>query len=147
MSAAVAEIPSGGQRIALAVPETYMNESGAAVGPLATRYIGGEAQRLIVVHDELDLEPGVVRIKVGGGTAGHNGLKSIDHYLGTLEFVRVRIGIGKPPGRTDGARYVLARPGKADRGVLEVAMEIAADAIWMVFEEGADAAMNKVNGQ
>jgi PTH1 family peptidyl-tRNA hydrolase len=145
LSAAVAEVTSPNGRVALAVPETYMNDSGAAVGPLVKRYLDGGTDRLIVVHDELDLEPGTVRVKIGGGTAGHNGLKSIHQHLGTLEFIRVRIGIGKPPGRSDGARYVLGRPGKREQETLDVSVEIAADAIWKVVEQGPDVAMNEVN--
>ncbi len=145
LNAEVVEIPDGARRLAIAIPETYMNLSGEAVAPLVRRYVGGDPSRLVVIHDELDLEPGVVRVKVGGGTAGHNGLKSVHQHLGTLDFVRVRIGIGKPPGRTSGAGYVLDRPGKHERLELEVAIEVAADAVWTIFESGADVAMNSVN--
>jgi PTH1 family peptidyl-tRNA hydrolase len=145
MSAQVVEVASSGGRVALAIPETYMNESGVAVGALVKRYLDGDVRRLIVIHDELDLEPGAVRVKLGGGTAGHNGLKSIQQHLGTLDFVRVRIGIGKPPGRSDGARFVLGRPGKREQEVLDVSVEIAADAIWTIVEQGPDVAMNEVN--
>jgi PTH1 family peptidyl-tRNA hydrolase len=143
----VCEVLEGSLRVALALPETYMNDSGLAVGPLVDRYLGGEASRLVVVHDELDLPPGVVRVKRGGGTAGHNGLRSIQARLGTLEFLRVRIGIGKPPGRTDGARFVLARPAKSERIELDVAIERAADAVWSILLDGPDAAMTTVNAQ
>ena len=98
------------------------------------------------MHDELDLAPGVVRVKKGGGTAGHNGLRSIDQHLKTLDFVRVRIGIGKPPGRTAGADYVLSRPSRRDREALDVAVQVAADALEIVFARGPEAAMNEVNG-
>jgi PTH1 family peptidyl-tRNA hydrolase len=145
LAAQVGEIVHGDRRLAVALPETYMNDSGVAVGPLAVRYVARDAGRLIIVHDELDLDPGVVRVKVGGGTAGHNGLRSIGHHLGSLAFIRVRIGIGKPRGRSDGARFVLDRPGRAERADLDIATEFAADAVWMIFERGVDAAMTAVN--
>ncbi|NDF84307.1 MAG: aminoacyl-tRNA hydrolase, partial [Actinobacteria bacterium] len=85
------------KHILLAMPTTFMNESGNAVGPLARRYAIVDPLKIIVVHDELDLEPGVVKIKSGGGLAGHNGLQSITQHLKTQDFLRVRIGVGKPP--------------------------------------------------
>jgi PTH1 family peptidyl-tRNA hydrolase len=103
------------------------------------------ARRLIIVHDELDLPSGRVKIKAGGGTAGNNGLKSIESHLHTNEYLRVRVGIGKPPGRQPGADYVLKRPGAAERAVLDVAIELAADAVEAIVAEGPDAAMNRVN--
>jgi PTH1 family peptidyl-tRNA hydrolase len=150
----------------LAVPETYMNESGRAVAPLVRRAgfegDGGDADgdgahpqdrgasgfswRLIVVHDELDLPSGRLRIKSGGGSAGNNGIKSIDRYLHTNGYLRVRVGIGKPPGRQSGADFVLKRPGTAERGVLAVAVEEAADAVELIVAEGVAKAMNRVNG-
>ncbi|HEY5096808.1 MAG TPA: aminoacyl-tRNA hydrolase, partial [Acidimicrobiales bacterium] len=133
---------------------TYMNESGRAVAPLVRR-AGIDpadspadqplARRLIIVHDELDLPSGRVKIKAGGGTAGNNGLKSIESHLHTNEYLRVRIGIGKPPGRQPGADYVLKRPGAAERAVLDVAIEVAADAVEAIVTDGPDAAMNRVN--
>jgi PTH1 family peptidyl-tRNA hydrolase len=131
----------------LAVPQAYMNESGGAVRGLVRRYSVHDAARLVVVHDELDLPPGTVRLKLGGGTAGHNGLRSIDSHLHSLDFVRVRIGIGKPPGRMAGADYVLRRPGRADAELLAVALEAAADAVELVLERGVEAAMNVVNAR
>jgi PTH1 family peptidyl-tRNA hydrolase len=138
----------------LAVPLTYMNESGLAVAPLVRRAGidaegtasgAGIASRLIVVHDELDLPSGRVKVKAGGGTAGNNGLKSIHRHLHTDEYLRVRIGIGKPPGRQPGADYVLKRPGAAERAILGVAVEQAADAVEAIAAEGVEAAMNRVN--
>lgn len=179
-----------GRRILLAVPETYMNESGRAVAPLVRRAgieadpdaegaghpgetegrdggrdrdgaedrgvaqaggVGsGEAtvglsSRLIVVHDELDLPSGRLRIKAGGGAAGNNGIKSIDRYLHTNDYLRVRIGIGKPPGRQPGAEYVLKRPGAAEREVLAGAVEEAADAVELIVTAGVAKAMTQVN--
>ncbi len=129
----------------LALPDTYMNESGIAVQSLVRRYEPGDLARLVVVHDELDLPVGTVRIKRGGGIAGHNGLRSIEAHLHRLDFCRVRIGIGKPPGRTAGADYVLRRPGKAERAELDVAIVEAADAVEAIADAGPDAAMNAVN--
>ena len=91
---------------------------------------------LIVVHDELDLPSGRIKIKSGGGTAGNNGLKSIDSHLHTNGYLRVRVGIGKPPGRQPGADYVLKRPGAAERTALEVAVEEAADAVEAIVADG-----------
>lgn len=143
--ASTALVRLGGKALVLAVPQTYMNESGLAVGSLCRRYVGGDPQRVVVLHDELDLEPGVVRVKQGGGTAGHNGLRSIDQHLHSRDFLRVRIGIGKPPGRGEGVEHVLRRPGKKDRGALEVAVEQAADAVEEILESGPAAAMNRFN--
>ena len=136
-----------GRRLALAIPSTYMNDSGLAVGALFRRYSVSELARLVVVHDELDLPVGTVRVKRGGGTAGHNGLRSIDSHLHGLDFIRIRIGIGRPPGRMQGADYVLRRPAKADAALLGPALEVAADAIERCLRDGADAAMNEVNGR
>ena len=101
---------------------------------------------LIVVHDELDLPPGVVRVKVGGGLAGNNGLRSITQHVKTQEFVRVRIGIGKPPSKERGADHVLSRLPKAERELLDLAIVRAADAVEVVVTEGPDAAMRQFNG-
>jgi PTH1 family peptidyl-tRNA hydrolase len=132
-----------GRRVLLAVPQTFMNESGLAVASLVRR--GGDGASLIVVHDELDLPRGRIKVKMGGGTAGNNGLKSIDSHLHTNEYVRVRIGIGKPPGRQPGADYVLKRPGAAERATLVAAIDEAADAVEAIVSDGVDAAMNQVN--
>lgn len=135
-----------GERLTvLAVPDTYMNESGLSLSALVRRYQVEDLARLVVVHDELDLPSGRVKIKVGGGTAGNNGLKSIHAHLHDPGYVRVRIGVGKPPGRQSGADYVLRRPGKAEREVLDVAVEVAADAVEAIAASGVDAAMNRYN--
>jgi PTH1 family peptidyl-tRNA hydrolase len=143
--AVAGEVTLDGQRLALAVPETYMNDSGVAVQALVRRFSVAEPGALLVVHDELDLPVGTVRVKRGGGTAGHNGLRSIEAHLRSLDFLRVRIGIGRPPGQMAGADYVLRRPGKADAAELAIAIEVAADAIELCLGSGADAAMNVVN--
>ncbi|MGH9087224.1 MAG: aminoacyl-tRNA hydrolase [Acidimicrobiales bacterium] len=143
--AMVEEVHLGGHRVALAVPTTYMNDSGAAVRPLLRRFGIEDVARLVVVHDELDLPPGRIRVKVGGGVAGHKGLESVRSHLHTADYVRVRIGIGKPPGRQAGADYVLRRPSKSERVLLDVAVESAADAVEAVVTDGAEAAMNRSN--
>jgi PTH1 family peptidyl-tRNA hydrolase len=140
------EVTIEGHRVGLAWPQTYYNESGMAVATLARRYeLLDDVDRIIVVHDELDLPPGRLKVKVGGGLAGNNGLRSIKAHLHTDAFVRVRIGVGKPPGREDGANHVLRRPGKAERAELDVAIEQAADAIEMIVRQGVDAAMGVYN--
>ena len=97
----------GSALVALAVPQTYYNESGLSVAALARRFDVDDPARIVVVHDELDLPPGRVKVKLGGGLAGNNGLKSIKAHMHTDGFVRVRIGVGKPPGRQQGADHVL----------------------------------------
>jgi PTH1 family peptidyl-tRNA hydrolase len=141
-----AEVRLGDKRLALAFPQTYMNDSGRSVARLVRRFNVGDLSRLVVVHDELDLFPGRIRVKLGGGLAGHKGLQSIRDHLHSADFVRVRIGIGKPPGRQSGADYVLRRPGKAERELLDGAIEAAADAVEIVATDGVDAAMNRCNG-
>jgi PTH1 family peptidyl-tRNA hydrolase len=140
-----AEVRGDGGLLVLAIPGTFMNLSGEAVAPLVRRYCPDDPSRLVVVHDELDLAPGRIRVKVGGGLAGHNGLKSIKAHLHSDAFVRIRIGVGKPPGRQSGADYVLRRPGKADRVELDVAVAEAADAIEIILTDGPERAMNRFN--
>jgi PTH1 family peptidyl-tRNA hydrolase len=131
----------------LAFPLTYMNESGQAVGALLRRYKIDDPSQLIVVHDELDLAPAVVRVKVGGGLAGHNGLRSITAHTKTQDYVRVRIGVGKPPSKDHGANHVLSKIGSKERELLDVAVQEAADAVEMIVAQGADAAMQAFNGR
>lgn len=145
--ALVAEMRVGDARVVAAKPTTFMNDSGAAVGALARRFGIDDATRVVVVHDELDLEPGDVRVKCGGGLAGHNGLRSIERHLRTLDFVRVRIGIGKPPSKERGADHVLAKFSAKDRQAFDVAVGIAADATQAVVESGADVAMQRFNSR
>ncbi len=141
----VAETAFRGRRVAFAVPTTYMNESGASVAALRRRFGVEDLERLIVVHDELDLPPGRVKVKAGGGAAGHNGLKSLLQYLGGSGFLRVRIGIGKPPSTMAGADYVLRRPPRAERELLDRAVEEAADALEAICDKGVEVAMNRHN--
>jgi peptidyl-tRNA hydrolase, PTH1 family len=144
--ALVADTQVAGRRVVLAFPTTYMNDSGQAVGALMRRHKLADPAALIVVHDELDLPPGVVRVKVGGGLAGNNGLRSITQHLKTQDYVRVRIGIGKPPSKERGADHVLSRLPKAERDLLDIAIVTAADAVELLLAEGPDAAMRQFNG-
>ena len=146
--ALVAEVRPGGRFMALAFPQTFVNLSGESVARLMRRYgVEGEAERLVVVHDELDLPVGRIKVKEGGGTAGHNGLESIRAHVKTGAFIRVRLGIGRPPGRQAGADYVLKRPGKGERMELDVSVEEAADAVLCILTSGVAEAMNRYNKQ
>jgi peptidyl-tRNA hydrolase, PTH1 family len=133
-----------GRRMALAVPTTYMNDSGEAVGPLA-RHFDVAPEQIVVVHDELDLPPAALRVKAGGGLAGHNGLRSIKSHLHSDAFLRVRIGVGKPPSKERGADHVLSRVSKRDREEMAVTIEQAADAVETILREGVATAMNRFN--
>ena len=143
--ALVGEARIDGKLVALAFPQTFVNLSGESVVRLVRRYGIEDLTRLVVVHDELDLPSGRVKVKEGGGTAGHNGLESVRNHLRSGAFVRVRVGIGKPPGRMEGADYVLRRPSKSERAELDVAVEEAADAVEVVLRDGPAAAMNRFN--
>ncbi len=145
--AMVAEVVINSKRCVLAFPLTFMNLSGQSVGALARRYGIDDPAQLIVVHDELDLVPAQVRVKVGGGLAGNNGLRSITQHLKTQDYLRVRIGIGKPSSKEHGAQHVLSRLGKAEREELDVAVQVAADAVESIVSEGADAAMRQFNSR
>ncbi len=141
----VAEVRIDGRRVTLAVPQTYMNDSGQAVAPLVRRHGITDLHRLVIVHDELDLPPGRLKVKVGGGLAGHNGLRSIKAHLHTDDFVRVRIGVGKPPSAAAGANHVLRKLSKAERTEMDVTIELAADAVEAILAKGAEAAMVTYN--
>lgn len=137
----------GSQAVLLAEPLTFMNLSGEAARPLMA-YHGIEPAELVVVHDECDFEPGTVRLKSGGGSAGHKGLISLVQHLGTPEFARVRIGIGRPPGGPDRlAKYVLDRPGKADAELLALGVQRGADAVECWLAEGLEAAMRRFHAE
>ncbi len=144
-AALVAGVDVDGSRVVLAFPTTYVNESGQALSGLVKRHGIDEPERIVVVHDELDLPPGRVQLKRGGGLAGHNGLRSAAAHLGTRDFLRVRIGVGKPPSKEEGAGHVLRRPAPAVREQLAVAVEEAADAVEAIATDGFEAAMNHYN--
>ena len=135
----------GGHRMALAFPQTYMNDSGRSAVALVRRYGIEDLAQLIIVHDELDLPVGRLQVKQGGGIAGHNGLRSLREHLHSTDFLRVRIGVGRPPGSQEGADYVLRRPSKAERVELDVVIAEAADAVEAVLADGAAEAMSRYN--
>ena len=143
--ALVAEVRIGDSRVALAFPTTYMNLSGESVTKLVRRYGIEDASRIVIVQDELDLPPGTVRVKLGGGLAGHNGLRSISQHLKTNEYLRVRIGIGKPPSKERGADHVLSRLGKHERELLDESIVVAQEAVELIATDGVDAAMRATN--
>ncbi len=144
--AQIVETRIGDHAVVLAIPTTWMNESGEAVGPIARRY-KIPAANIIVIHDELDLEPGAVKLKMGGGLAGHNGLKSVSQHIGTNDYARVRIGVGKPASKEQGADHVLSSIPPAERKILDVATEVACDAVERIMKEGLDAAMREYNAR
>lgn len=141
------EVHVGGRRLALAFPQTFMNLSGDSVRLLVKRYGIEDPAHLVVVHDELDLPVGRLKLKMGGGLAGNNGLKSIKAHLKTADFGRVRIGIGKPPSSQRGADHVLRHPTKAERTELDVVVQEAADAVELILSEGFEVAMNRYNAR
>jgi len=143
--ALVGEVHLGGRRVALAQPQTYMNDSGRSVAPLVRHFDIDDLSRLVVVHDELDLPVGRMKVKLGGGLAGHNGLRSIRSHLHDDGFARVRIGVGKPPTKEHGADHVLRRPGKAVRTILDEMVVRAADAVESIVDSGIEATMNRFN--
>ena len=134
----------GGEALLIVKPRTFMNDSGRAVGPL-TEYHRVAPDHVIVVHDELDLDPGRIRLKAGGGDNGHNGLRSVRAHLGTGDFLRVRLGIGRPPGHRAGADHVLGRVPRGEREDLAVTVGGAADAVETIITAGLGAAQNRYN--
>jgi len=133
-----------GRRVVLAVPATYMNESGGPVRGLLD-YHHLAPTDLVVVHDELDIPFEAVRLKRGGGEGGHNGLRSISRSTGTRDYLRVRVGIGRPPGRQDPADFVLKDFSATERKTLELLVGEAADATELLLERGLEAAQNLVH--
>ena len=144
-AALTAEIRFGEMRMALAFPQTFMNHSGRSVRDLASRFGIEDPSRMLIIHDELDLEPGRSKVKLGGGLAGHNGLKSIKRHIQTQEFARVRIGIGRPPGSQSVSDFVLRVPGKTERIDLDIEVEKAADVAERFLSDDIEAIMNDYN--
>jgi PTH1 family peptidyl-tRNA hydrolase len=132
----------GGTPLSLVVPYGYMNNSGGPVQQAMTFYKVGH-DRLVVVHDDLDLDPAVLRLKRGGGDGGHKGLADIRRRTGSGDYYRVRLGIGRPPGRQDPADYVLRRFPAAEREQIDVTVAGACDAILHLVEHGLEAAQNR----
>ncbi|MFC4375595.1 aminoacyl-tRNA hydrolase [Nocardia halotolerans] len=133
-----------GRQILIAKPRTYMNLSGRPVAALA-KFFSVPADRIVVVHDELDLPFGTIKLKQGGGEGGHNGLRSISQALTTKDYLRVRLGINRPPGRQDPADYVLKPFSAAERKEVPVIIEQAADAAELVLKVGLEAAQNSLH--
>jgi len=139
-------LPGGvpGPRVVLAKPSTYMNVSGGPVAGLV-QYYRVEPDHLVVVHDEIDIPFGDLKLKIGGGEGGHNGLRDITKALGTKDYVRVRVGVGRPPGRMDAADYVLKDFGGAERKELPWLLDAAADATELLVTEGLEKAQLTVH--
>jgi PTH1 family peptidyl-tRNA hydrolase len=143
-SVRIGVLPGGapGHRAVIAVPSSYMNESGGPVKALM-KFYSVLPERLLVVHDELDIPAGDVRLKKGGGEGGHNGLRSVSSVIGTKDYLRVRVGIGRPPGRIDAADFVLRDFSAAERKELPFLVGDAADAAEMVVTQGLVAAQQR----
>jgi PTH1 family peptidyl-tRNA hydrolase len=139
-------ISMGGPKVILAKPSTYMNTSGGPTSSLM-KFYDIDISHVIVVHDELDIDAGAVKIKQGGGHAGHNGLRDIISAAGSNEFVRVRVGIGRPPGRQDAADFVLKDFSSTERKDLPLLLELCADAVEAIVTKGPLDAMNSVNAK
>jgi PTH1 family peptidyl-tRNA hydrolase len=142
--AEIAEAAAAGERIWIMKPLTYMNHSGEAVGA-ALRFLKLPLEALVVAHDDLELEPFRVQIKVGGGHGGHNGIKSVNAHVGSPDYARVRMGVGRPPPRLDPADWVLSRFAAADEQAVEECVALAVQAARAAAELGAVKAMNEFN--
>lgn len=140
----VAPITLAGHQVLVAKPRTYMNESGRQVGPLA-KFYSVSPDDLIVLHDELDIDFGLVRLKQGGGEGGHNGLRSISQSVGSRDYLRVRLGIGRPPGRQDPADFVLKPFPSSARADVDLLITQGADAVEELVAQGLEAAQNTVH--
>lgn len=132
----------GGDKLVLAKPNSYMNTSGTPVAALA-RFYSVDPEHVVVIHDELDIPYDSIRLKVGGGHGGHNGVRDVARALGTADFPRVRAGIGRPPGRQDPADWVLSPFGSAERDTLAIFVSDVADAVEQLVDEGLLAAQQK----
>jgi PTH1 family peptidyl-tRNA hydrolase len=142
--AEIAEAQLGGERLWIVKPQTYMNSSGEAVGA-AARFYKVPPVDVVVVHDDLELDPFRVQVKIGGGHGGNNGVKSVTAHLGTADYVRVRVGVGRPAHAAESASWVLARFPRADDRALEECLDVAADAAEAVVSQGVVKAMNEFN--
>ncbi len=142
--AEIADAAVGAERVWIMKPGTYMNHSGEAVGP-ALRFWKLGLEDLVVVHDDLELDPFRVQVKIGGGHGGHNGLKSVNAHVGGPDYVRVRMGVGRPPPQMDPADYVLGRFAKGEEAEVDACVARAADAARLAVELGPAKAMNQIN--
>jgi peptidyl-tRNA hydrolase, PTH1 family len=142
----IAQVAVAGRRFVLTIPSSYMNTSGGPVQQAAA-WFKVPVERIVVCHDDLDLEVGSLRLKRGGGHAGHNGLKDLDRALGSREYLRVRIGIGRPPGRMPSKDHVLRRFPPAERATIDVVLEEAVDAIELLVTDGLEPAQNRYHAK
>jgi len=145
-AASLATVEIDGRQVVLAKPMTFMNLSGDAVAPLYRKHADGPGD-LVVLHDDLDLPVGAVRLKRGGGTGGHNGLRSLKERLGTADFLRIRVGIGRPSAGVDPADYVLTPPVPELRGAFDAAVAAACEAFADIARLGFDKAMTRWNAK
>jgi len=136
----------GGERVVLVKPQTFMNLSGESVREVSDFY-KVSPENIIIIYDDISLEPGQLRIRLKGSAGGHNGMKSIISHLGTQEFPRIRVGVGEKPERMDLADYVLGHFPKEEKELMDGAFREAAEAACMMIEEGADKAMNRFNAK
>ena len=143
--AATAEGRVAGFGVIIVKPLTFMNDSGISVAGVSG-YHRLDPEHIVVIHDDLDLRFGTIRLKLGGGDNGHNGLRSVSAHLGTREYCRVRIGIGRPPGRMDPAAYVLRDFSAAERKELPFLLDRAADAVEALLTDGLTVAQNRFHG-
>ena len=144
LSVETAETRVADERVVLSRSTRFMNESGPSFASLAKKQ-GVEPSRLIAVHDELDIPAGTIRVKLGGGNSGHNGLRSLDQALRSPDYLRVRVGIGRPPGRKDPADFVLQPVGSRDETDLAILVEHAADAVRALITDGLDRTQDRFN--
>lgn len=144
--ALVVKTEYAGQRILLAKPQTYMNLSGKAIGALV-RYYKVPLEGLLVVYDDIDLPFGVLRLRPGGGSAGHRGVKSIIDRLGSQEFPRLRIGVGRPQSHKGAAEHVLNSFSASDKKILGITLETGVEAILTYLQDGLETSMNRFNGE
>lgn len=134
-----------GNRVLLAMPQTFMNLSGESVRELADYYKIDVTTELIVVYDDINLDPGMIRIRNSGSAGGHNGMKNIISHLGTEDFIRIRVGVGDKPKGYDLADYVLGHYSSEEKELMDTAFIDAANAVVMILNDGVDAAMNRYN--
>jgi peptidyl-tRNA hydrolase, PTH1 family len=140
----LAEVRMDDERVLVARSTRYMNESGTSYASLAKKH-DVDAAHVIAVHDELDIPAGTIRVKLGGGTAGHNGLRSLERSLRSADFIRVRVGIGRPPGRQEPADFVLQPVAARDRADLALLVSHAADAVRSLIADGLDRTQDRFN--
>jgi peptidyl-tRNA hydrolase, PTH1 family len=139
-----AEIRVGDERVVLARSTRFMNESGPSYSSLAKKQ-GIDPEHVVAVHDELDIPAWTIRVKLGGGNSGHNGLRSLDVALGTVDYHRIRVGIGRPPGRQDPADFVLQPVAKRDEADVELLVAHAAEAVRSLIEDGLERTQDRFN--